>query len=157
MSLNVGKFVYAVATRIAAIMVHLDPTNASTPWVCLLVKSTVPDLGLKLEPKGMASTKEKHVLRSKALLSRCRYTLESASVPHKVMPAVVGGIMRYVAPYHCDNAAEVVRSNTTIKIAALQFDNRPKDICNVVVRCGTGLKLVDIRVMRHDSVVVTAA
>ena len=40
---------------------------------------------------------------------------------------------------------------------ALQFENLPKDLSNVVVRFGKGLKLADIRVLCRDSVVVTVA
>ena len=68
MSLNVGKCVYATTTRIPSIMVHLNHTKAVTLWVCLVGKSTVPYLGLRLDPKGMASMKEKHVLCCKARL-----------------------------------------------------------------------------------------
>ena len=157
MSLNVGKCVYATTTHIPSIMVHLDPNNASTPWVCLIAKSTVPYVGLRLDPKGMASMKEKHVLRCEALAGWCKNTLGPASVPHDVMAALVGGILRYAVPYLSDTAAEVVRLNIAIKTAAVQFENLPKDLSNVVVRSGKGLKLADIRVLCRDSVVVTVA
>ena len=68
MSLNVRKCVYATTARISLIMVHLDPDNAVAPWVCMVAKSYLPYLGLKLDPTGMASMKEKHVLRCEALL-----------------------------------------------------------------------------------------
>ena len=48
------------------------------------------------------------MLRCEALLSGCKNTLGQASVPHEVMAAVVGGIVRYAAPYMSDSAAEVV-------------------------------------------------
>ena len=99
MSLNVGKCAYATTTRVPSIMVHQSPNNAVTPWVCLVANSTVPYLGLRLDPKGTASMKEKHVLRCEALLGWCKNTLGPASVPHEVMAAVVGGIVRYAAPY----------------------------------------------------------
>ena len=63
MSIKVGKCGYTTTTRVPSIMVHLSPNNAVTPWACLVAKSTVPYLGLRLDPKGMASMKEKHVLR----------------------------------------------------------------------------------------------
>ena len=81
---------------------HPSPNNAVTPWVCLVAKSTAPYLGFRLDPKGMASMKEKHVLRCEALLGLCKNTLGPASVPHEVievMAAVVGGLVRDAAPY----------------------------------------------------------
>ena len=157
MSLNIGKCVYATNSRIPSIMVHVGPNNAVTPWVCLVAKSTVLYLGLRLDPKGMASMKEKHVLRCVALLGWCKNTLRPALVPHEVMAAVVGGIVRYAAPYLSDTAEEVVRRNVAIKTAALQFENLPKDLSNVAVRSGKGLKLADIWVLCRDSVVVILA
>ena len=68
MSLNVSNCAYATTARISSILVHLDPNNAGTPWVCMMAKSTVPYLGLMLDPQGMAFMKEKHVLRCEALL-----------------------------------------------------------------------------------------
>ena len=49
------------------------------------------------------------------------------------MAAVVGGIVRYVAPYLSDAAVGVVRLNAAIKAAALQFESLPKDLSNVAV------------------------
>ena len=144
MSLNVGKCVYATTTCIPSIMVCLDPNNAAAPWVCLNAKGTVPYLGLRLDPPGMASMKEKHVLRCKALLGRCKNTLGPASVPHEVMAAVVGGIVRYAAPYLLDAAKTEVKLNDAIKAAPLQFEILPKDLSNVAVRSGHGLKLADV-------------
>ena len=95
MSLNVSKCAYANPARIPSIMVCLNPGNAAAPWVCLRAKGTVPYLGLRLDPRGIASMKEKHVLRCEALLGWCKNTLGPASVPHEVMAAVVGGIVRY--------------------------------------------------------------
>ena len=104
MSLNAGKCAYATTTPVPSIMVHLSPINAVTPWVCLVAKSTVPYLGLRLDPKGMASMKEKHELRCAALLGWCKNTLGPASLPHEVIVAVVGGIVRYLGAVllgHC--------------------------------------------------------
>ena len=156
MSLNVRKCAYATTAHIPFIMVYLNPNNAATPWVCLEAKSTVPYLGLRLDPTGMASMKEKHVLRCEALLGWCKNTLGLTSVPHEVTAAVVGGIVRYAAPYLSDTA-EVVRLNVAIKTAALRFENLPKDLSNVAVRSGNGLKLADVRVLCRDSVVITLA
>ena len=94
MSLNVGKCAYASTARIHSIMVYLNPGDTTAPWVCLRAKGTVPYLGLRLDPRGMATMKEKHVLRCEALLGWCKNTLGPASVPHEVMAAVVGGIVR---------------------------------------------------------------
>ena len=68
MSLNVSKCAYANTARIHSIMVCLNPGNAALPWVCLYAKSTVPYLGLRLDPRVIATMKEKHVLRCEALL-----------------------------------------------------------------------------------------
>ena len=68
MSLNVGKCAYANTARIHSIMVCLSPGNTAAPWVCLRAKGTVPYLGLRLDPRGVATMKEKHVLRCEALL-----------------------------------------------------------------------------------------
>ena len=122
MSLNVSKCAYATTDRIPSIMVCLNPGNAAAPWVCLRVKGTVPYLCLRLDPRGIASMKEKHVLRCEALLGWCKNTLGPASVPHEVMAAVVGGIVRYAAPYLSDTAEAVVKLNAAIKAAALQFE-----------------------------------
>ena len=108
MSLNVGKCAYASTARIHSIMVCLSPGNTAAPWVCLRAKGTVPYLGLRLDPRGMATMKEKHVLRCEALLGWCKNTLGPASVPHEVMAAVVGGIVRYAAPYLSDTAEAVI-------------------------------------------------
>ena len=97
---------------------YLNPNSATTPWVCLEAKSTVPYLGLRLDPKGMASMKEKHVLPCEALLRWCKNTRGPASVPHEVMAAVVVGIVRYAAPYLSDTVEAVVKLNAAIKTAA---------------------------------------
>ena len=101
--------------------------------------------------------KEKHVLRCERLLGWCKNTLGPASVPHEVMAAVVGGIVRYAAPYLSDTPETVVKLNAAIKAAALQFKNVPKDLSNVAVRSGHGLRLADVRVICRDSVVATLA
>ena len=59
----------------------------------------MPYLSLRVDPTGQASLKEKHGLRCEALLGWCKNTLGPASVAHEVMAAVVGGIVRYAAPY----------------------------------------------------------
>ena len=64
-------------------MVCLNPGNAAAPWVCLRAKGTVSYLGLRLDPRGIASMREKHVLRCEALLGWCKNTLGPASVPHE--------------------------------------------------------------------------
>ena len=46
-------------------------------------------------------------------------TLGRALVPHEVMAAVVGGIVRYAAQYLSDTAEAVIKLNTVIKAAAL--------------------------------------
>ena len=157
MSLNVGKCAYANTARIHSIMVCLSPGNTAAPWVCLRAKGTVPYLGLRLDPRAVATMKEKHVLRCEALLSWCKNTLGPASVPHEVMAAVVGGIVRYAAPYLSDTAEAVIKLNTAIKAAALQFEKLPKDLSNVAVRSGHGLRLADVQVICRDSVVATMA
>ena len=157
MSLNVGKCAYANTARIHSIMVCLSPGNTAAPWVCLRAKGTVPYLGLRLDPRGVATMKEKHVLRCEALLGWCKNTLGPASVPHEVMAAVVGGIVRYAAPYLSDTAEAVIKLNTAIKAAALQSEKLPKDLSNVAVRSGHGLRLADVQVICRDSVVATMA
>ena len=157
MSLNVSKCPYANTARIPSIMVCLNPGNTAAPWVCLRAKGTVPYLGLRLEPRGIASMKEKHVLRCEALLRWCKNTLGPASVPHEVMVAVVGGIVRYAAPYLSDTAEAVVKLNGPIKAAALQFEKLPKDLSNVAMQSGHGLRLADVQVICRDSVVATLA
>ena len=157
MSLNVGKCAYPNSARIHSIMVCLNPGNASAPWVCLHAKGTVPYLGLRLDPRGIATMKEKHVLRCEALLGWCKNTLGPASVPHEVMAAAVGGIIRYAAPYLSDTAEAVVKLNAAIKAAALQFEKLPKDLSNVAVRSGHGLRPADVQVICRDSVVATLA
>ena len=101
--------------------------------------------------------KEKHVLRCEALLGWCKNTLGPALVPHEVMATVVGGIVRYAAPYLSDTAEAVIKLNTAIKAAALQFEKLPKDLSNVAVRSGHGLRLADVQVICRDSVVATMA
>ena len=157
MSLNVDKCAYANTARIHSIMVYLNPGDTAAPLVCLRAKGTVPYLGLRLDPRGMATMKEKHVLRCEALLGWCKNTLGPASVPHEVMAAVVGGIVRYAAPYLSDTAEAVIKLNTAIKAAALQFEKLPKDLSNVAVRSGHGLRLADVQVICRDSVVATMA
>ena len=153
MSLNVGKCAYANTARIHSIMVCPSPGNTAAPWVCLRAKGTVPYLGRRLDPR------EKHVLRCEALrlLGWCKNTLGPASVPHEVMAAVVGGIVRYAAPYLPDTAEAVIKLNTAIKAAALQFEKLPKDLSNVAVRSGHGLRLADVQVICRDSVAATMA
>ena len=157
MSLNVSKCAYANTACIPSIMVCLNPGNAAAPWVCLHAKGTVPYVGLRLDPRGIASMKEKHVLQCEALLGWCKNTLGPASVPHEVMAAVVGGIVRYAAPYLSDMAEAVVKLHAAIKAAALQFEKLPKDLSNVAVRSSHGLRLVDVQVIRRDSVVASLA
>ena len=157
MSLNVNKCAYANVVCIPSIMVCLNPGNTAAPRVCLRAKGTVPYWGLRLDPRGVASMKEKHVLRCEALLGWCKNTLGPASVPHEVMAAVVGGFVRYAAPYLSDTAEAVVKLNAAIKAAALQFEKLPKDLSKVAVRCGHGLRLADAQVICRDSVVATLA
>ena len=157
MSLNVGKCAYANTARIHSIMVCLSPGNTVAPWVCLRAKGTVPYYGLHLDPRGVATMKEKHLLRCEALLGWCKNTLGPASVPHEVMAAVVGGIVRYAAPYLSDTAEAVIKLNAAIKAAALQFEKLPKDLSNIAVRSGHGLRLADAQVICRDSVVATMA
>ena len=157
MSLNVSKCAYASTARMPCIMVCPNPSNVVAPWVCLQAKGTVPYLGLRLDPRGIASMNEKHVLRCEALLGWCKNTLGPASVPHEVMAAVVGGMVRYAAPYVSHTAEAVVKLNAAIKAAALQFENLPKDLSNVVVRSGHGLRLADVRVICRDSVAAILA
>ena len=122
-----------------------------------MARGTIPYLGLRLDARGMASMKEKHVLWCKALLGWCKNTLGPVSVPHEVMAAVVGGIVRYAAPYLSDTAETVVKLNAAIKAAALQFENLPKDLSNVAVPSSHGLSLADVRVICSDSVRATLA
>ena len=157
MSLNVGKGPYANTARIHSIMVCLSPGNTAASWVCLRAKGTVPYLGLRLDPRGVATMKEEHVLRCEALLGWCKNRLGPESVPNEVMAAVVGGVMRYAAPYLSDKAEAVIKLNTAIKAAALQFEKLPKDLSNVAVRSGHGLRLADVQVICRDSVVATMA
>ena len=77
-SLNVSKCAYANIARISSIMVCLNPGNAAAPWVYLRAKGTVPYLGLRLDPRGIAIMKEKHVLQCEALLGWCKNTLGPA-------------------------------------------------------------------------------
>ena len=101
--------------------------------------------------------KEKHVLRCEALLGWCKNTLGPASVPHDVMAAVVGGIVRYAAAYLSDTAEAVVKLNAAIKATALQFEKLPRDLCKVAVWSGHVLRLADVQVICRDSVVATLA
>ena len=71
------------------------------------------------------------------------------------MAAVVGGIVRYAPPYLSGAAAKVVRLKAATKAAALQLENLPKDLSNIVVRFDKGLRLADVRVLCRDSVVAT--
>ena len=157
MSLNVRKCADATTAHFPSIMVFVDPSDEATPWVCLEAKSTVPYLGLRLDPTRMASMKEKHVLRCEALLGWCKNTLGPTSVPHEVMAAVVGGIVRYTAPYLWDTVEVVVPLYAAIKTAALQFENLPEDVSNVALWADNGLKLADVRELCCDSVLVTLA
>ena len=94
MSLNVGKCAYATTARIPSIMVCLNLGNTAAPWVCLQAKGAVPYVRLRLDPRGIASMKETHVLRCEALLGWCKSTLGPASVPHEVMWSVASCGMR---------------------------------------------------------------
>ena len=78
-------------------------------------------------------------------------------MPHEVMAAVVGGIIRYAAPYLSDTAEAVVKLNAAIRAAALQFQKLPKDLSNLAVRSGHGLRLADVQGICRDSVVATLA
>ena len=70
---------------------------------------------------------------------------------------VVGGIVRYAAPYLSDTGETVVKLNAAIKAAALQFENLPRDLSNVAVWSGHVTGLADVRVICHDSIVATMA
>ena len=59
--------------------------------------------------------------------------------------------------YLSDTAEAVIKLNTAIKAAALQFEKLPKDLSNVAVRSGHGLRLADVQVICRDSVVATMA
>ena len=144
MPLNVRKCAYATTARISSIIVHLDPDDAVAPWVCVVAKACVLYLGLRLDPTGMASMKEKLVLRYEALLGWYKNTLGRALVPQEVMAVVIGSVVRYAAPSLSHAAAQVVRLNGAIKNSALQFENLPQNLSNVVVRSGKGLKLADV-------------
>ena len=62
-----------------------------------------------------------------------------------------------MASYLCDTAEAVIKPNTAIKAAALHFEKLPKDLSNVAVRSGHGLRLADVQVICCDSVVATMA
>ena len=153
MSHNVCSCVYATTACISSIMMHLDPDNASAPSIYLVAEGDVPYLGLRLDPTCMASMKLKHVRCNEALLGWCKNTMGPASVRQEVMAVVVGGILRYAAPYLSYVAAGVVRLNVPINIVALQFENLPKDLSNGVVPSAKGLKLPHVRVLCRDSAV----
>ena len=51
----------------------------------------------------------------------------------------------------------MVKLNAAIKAAAVQFENLPKDLSNVAVRSGHGLRLADVPVICRDSIVATLA
>ena len=112
------------------------PEERSSPEGVLANKGTVPYFGLRLAPREIAFMKGKHVLRCEALLGWCKDTLGPGSVPHDVMVAVVGGTVRYAAPYLSDTAEAVVKLKAAIRAAALQFEKLPKDLSSVVVRSG---------------------
>ena len=44
----------------------------------------------------------------------------------------------------------MIKLNTAIKAAALQFEKLPKDLSNVAVRSGHGLRLADVQVVCRD-------
>ena len=121
MSLNIGNCTCATTTCVPSIMVHLNHNNDVTPWVCLVAQSTVAYLGLRLDSKASASMEEKHAHRCEALLGWCTTTVGTALVPHEVMAAILGGIVRYAALYLSDFAVEVVRLKASMKTAALQL------------------------------------
>ena len=52
--------------------------------------------------------------------------------------------MRYAAPYLSDTAEALVKLNAAIKAPALQFEKLPKDLSNVAVRSGHGLRLAHV-------------
>ena len=85
-------------------------------------------------------------MRCEALPGWCKNILRPASVPHEVMAAVVGGIVRYAAPYLSDTVEAVVKLNDPIKTAALQFKNLPKDLSNVAMRYGNGFIMPHFKV-----------
>ena len=97
------------------------------------------------------------MLRCEALLRWCKNTLGLASVPHEGTAVVVGGIVRYAAPYLSDTAEAVVKRNAAIKAAPLQFEILCKDLSNVAVRSGHGLRLADVQVICRDSALATLA
>ena len=51
----------------------------------------------------------------------------------------------------------MIKLNTAIKAAALQFEKLAKDLSNVALRPGHGLRLADVQVICRDSVVATMA
>ena len=74
-----------------------------------------------------------------------------------VMPMAREGALGVAVPYLSNTAEEVIKLNTAIKAAALQFEKLPKDLSNVAVRSGHGLRLADVQVICRDSVVATMA
>ena len=146
MSLNVGKCAYANTARIRSIMVCLSPGNTAAPWVCLRAQG--------LDPRGVATMKEKHVLRCEALLVLQEHVGAGVGASGGD-GGCVWRIVRYAAPYLSYTAEAVVKLNTAIKAAALQFEKLPKDPFNVAVRSGHGLRLADVQVICRDSVVAT--
>ena len=157
MSLDVGKCAYANTARINSTMVCLNPGNAAAPRVCSRAKGTVPYFGLRLDPRGIATMEDKHVLRCEALLGWCKNTQGPASVSHEVMAAVVGGIVRYAAQYLSDTAEAVVKLNAAIKAWALHVEKVPKDLSNVAMRSRHGLLPADVQDICRDSVVAPLA
>ena len=155
MSVNVRKCAHTTTASMYSIMVRLDPENAVAPWICLAVHGEVPYWGLRLDPNGLLSKKETHVLRCQALLGWCKSTPRPVLVPHEVMAAVVGGMVCYAAPYLSDATTGVVRLNAAIKAEALHFESLPRDLSNVAVQSGKGLPLGDVRAVCCDSVVAS--
>ena len=90
--------------------------------MCLDSKGTTQYLGLRLHPQGEASMKNKPVLHAEALVSWCRNKLRPASVSHQVLATMIGGIVRYAAPYLSDGAADVVQLNFAMKAMPVRFE-----------------------------------
>ena len=85
------------------------------------------------------------MLLCEAFLGWWQNTLGLPSVPHKVMVAMVYGIVHRAVMYLFGAAMQVLLLNAAIKALAVHFESLPKHVSNVAVRSSEGLLLGDVR------------
>ena len=103
MELNHRKCAMATTEGVPGLQLRLCPHLENT-WHWVPAADSVPYLGFQLQLDGEFSLQQKHRLRLVAVHHWCLNTLAPPKVEQDVIPAILGGVTQYVAPFIADKS-----------------------------------------------------